>query len=184
MGMKYMSEEEFKAFISRFEFRDGAVMNGPDRHVLVHANYLVGIHREMEAVLGPDGAFAVIYNAAMRGGEFVADQLAKQAGAAPLEQVIKMIHDIGTLIGWGKFTVIEFTEKPVLMRTRHDNSYITGLWGGASEGKCLFVSAIVGIIIPLLKKAGLATDLEYEEYKCVAKGDPHCEFLVRERKPE
>jgi hypothetical protein len=177
-----MSEEEFKAFISRFTFRDGAVMNGPDRHVLVHANFLVGIHREMEAVLGPDGAFAVIHNAAMRGGEFVAEQLAKQVGPAPIEQVIKMIHHIGTLIGWGKFTVVEFNEQPVLLRTRHDNSYITGFWEGASEGKCLFVSSIVGIVIPILKKAGLATELEYEEHKCVAKGDSHCEFVVQERK--
>ena len=105
-----------------------------------------------------------------------------QFGEMPIEQRIHALNKVGELQGWGVPTLLEFKKEPLLVRIKFENTYLTGLWKDAEEAKCLYLSSFIGIMMPIFKAEGLVeTEIEYEETKCVAKGDSHCEFVVRNR---
>jgi hypothetical protein len=182
IGETTMTEEEFRGFLSQLQNREGAIYLGPNRFQLVPTTWLTKIQQEMEEVLGPSGAYAVIYKASISAGEASSKALMAQVGDIPVEQKIHALNNIGRLQGWGTPTLLEYKEKPLHVKIKFDNTYLSGLWKDADEAKCLYLSSFIGIMLPIFKEAGLIeTELEYEETKCVAKGDPHCEFVVRNR---
>lgn len=192
-----MTEEMFKQYFSNFRYQDGKVLIGEDRFCIMNADYLTRLQQRMEEVIGADGTYAIMYEAAFQSGQHVSESyaskddqpetsavnlLAQGMKDLPLEQKLQMFLGFASLSGMGRFHPIGIQETPFLLKAKIENSYVKGLWNGASEGKCnLITFTLAAFIQSLMKVGGTDVELEIEEDKCVAKGDPHCEFTFRQK---
>ncbi|MHA1771771.1 MAG: hypothetical protein ACTSYL_07560 [Candidatus Thorarchaeota archaeon] len=134
----------------------------------------------MEETIGPDGTYAVIYDASASGGKILGKVLAKQYSGLSPEDQIRTYFKIATLRGIGDLTVTEISLDPVRIVIRYDNSYNTGLYSGETEGKCYLLSGFSTIIQSLLETHGINKELSQEETMCVAMGHDHCEVVIHE----
>jgi predicted hydrocarbon binding protein len=88
--------------------------------------------------------------------------------------------DISELAGWGKFDIIKFDNNEVILSVRDSPiaRYILDKYGKQKHNTCSWIMGEqAGIISYFLDK-----DVDGTETKCLAKGDPYCEFVFREVK--
>ncbi len=64
---------------------------------------------------------------------------------------------------------------------KYEHSYVEGQYIDAHEGKCYFFTSIAAVIEQYLKNEGINYKVDAVETKCVAMGDPYCEFVFRRR---
>ena len=84
---------------------------------------------------------------------------------------------IWSLFGWGKFNVVKMDDEDALVRV--DNSpiakYVLDKHGKQKHNVCSWIlGEISGGYSYLIGK-----DTDGEETKCIAKGDDHCEFVLK-----
>ncbi len=173
--------EKFKEFVNALDFEKGVVSYKGTRMIMVSASWLGNLQKEIENILGPSGAYVVIRNASYLGGFDVAKKLNKMFGGLPLEEKIRAYLSFATLRGWGEFSLQELSLDPLKIIIRYENSYIKGRYESADEGKCFYFTGIAAVIEEFLKFEGITYEVEAVETKCVAKGDPHCEFLFHKK---
>ncbi len=180
--LKVKSEmiDEFKKMLDGLTFDNGKIIQGNARVYLASVPWIAGLQKRMEETLGPNGTYAVIYDASAAGGKLLGEKLAKQFAGLPVEEQVRMYFKFGTLRGIGNLTVTDISLDPVRIVVRYDNSYITGLYSGESEGKCYLLSGFATILQAILKANGIDRELVQEETKCVAMGHDHCEIIIHE----
>ena len=165
---------------SELDYKDGILTHKGARVVIVPFEWLVNLQKEIENIIGSDGAYVLIQKAGRKGGEGVAALIDKIFAGAPIEEKIRMYLQTATMTGWGKITLEKIELEPLEVKLKYEHSYVEGHYQNESEGKCYYVSTVVSVIESLLKNKGFTGELVSEETKCVAKGDPYCEFVIKE----
>ncbi len=173
--------EKFKEFANALEFEKGVVTYNGTRLIMVSASWLANLQKEIESILGPGGTYVVIRNASYLGGFDIAKKLNEIFKGFLLEDKIKGYLGFATLRGWGEFSLQECSLDPLNIVVKYENSYIKGRYENESEGKCFYFTGIAAIIEEFLKSEGIKYEVEAIETKCLAKGDPYCEFVFRKK---
>jgi len=93
-------------------------------------------------------------------------------------EIIDFMMSMGSQIGWGKFTLKEYSLEEKRLCVSVSNSPFAQSYGKASHGVCHLIRGVL---------AGMATVLfegecEADETYCVAKGDEYCLFEVEGKK--
>ncbi len=175
-----MSKEQFKKLISELGFRDGAIYHGSQRLWLSSVDWIANLQKRMEDTPGPNGSYAIIYDASSEGGKQLGKALAAKFGGMPLEDQIRTYFGFATLRGIGRLTVEEFQQEPFFLWVEYENSHVTGVFSGTDGGRCYMTSGFSTIIEGFLEAHGINRTLTQEESECVAMGDDHCEIIIKD----
>ena len=120
-----------------------------------------------------ESAAALLYHLAYSGGKFLADYLSeklKLKGEELLIEILK-IYQAG---GWGRAELIEYHpyRMKIILRL-YDSIECKAFEGSDKPMSQLIRGHLSGLLSGLLK-----TDVRVIESKCIAKGDPYCEFYT------
>jgi len=170
-----ITHEEFK---EELEVVDTQIMFRDLRLIFCPADWLTGQEKELSNVLGSN-ALSMLFQKA---GEFCHSELASiivdSNPDASTEEQIKAFLSYLKASGWGAAELVEFSLDPVKIGIKVTNSYVVDLMQ-ADEPVCYAYGGILQAITVFLEEHNLESELEYTETKCIARGDPHCEFILK-----
>jgi len=89
-----------------------------------------------------------------------------------------VLVNIAELGGWGKFEIIDYDEahKRTIIKVL-DSAVGTSLVNTTSKPVDHIMRGIMGGMACLI----FSSDMDFVETKCIAKGDPYCEFVAKEK---
>lgn len=130
-----------------------------------------GMIRGMYSKLG-DSAAVFLYHLAYPGGKSFANYLSKRLklkGKELLKEILK-IYQAG---GWARVELVEYDPHTMKIVLRLYDSIECKLFKSSKPMSQLIRGHLSGLLSSLLK-----TNVRVVEKKCIAKGDPYCEFYV------
>ncbi len=133
---------------------------------------LIGIiqkHKELRALLWYQG---------LEIGIRVARMYKKMYRVSSLHELLRILTARAQSLGWAKVEIVkvnEFTKKIILRVYNNWECEIIKSWGIKKEPQNTFHR---GIIAGIMKEFH-GRDFEVIETKCIAKGDPYCEFQIK-----
>lgn len=122
---------------------------------------------------------AFLYYMGMENGSKLFEDYRQIGGSEDPKTVAGIASAFAFTMGWGVFKLqeIEFEKKIVKIRIYDNFECIAGKGGGKPYSH--FLRGIVaGLFLHCFKTAGIV-----EETKCIAQGDPFCEFVAKPTKP-
>jgi hypothetical protein len=137
--------------------------------------FFVGIMKRVMSVAGPEAARRVYYDAGFDGAySWGRKQIEKGlTGRAIMEQYLGSM----TIRGWGRFEIVQFDEERGTGQFRFFHSAVALEWEKAEFETCLWApGAIAGAIQVILDHRGIDLKARAIEKKCLAQGQPFCEF--------
>jgi len=92
------------------------------------------------------------------------------------EMLLKFLACLAASLGWGKFTLEEFDKETRGLKVRAEDSFECRIAEGVGEARGYFIrGCILGVATEIFQPENLTV----EETKCIAKGDPYCEYQVK-----
>jgi len=120
-----------------------------------------------------EGAAVLLYYLAYSGGKFLADYLSEKLRLKGEELLIEILK-IYQASGWGRVELIEYYPYRMKIIFRlYDSIECKAFKGSDKPMSQLIRGHLSGLLSRLLK-----TDIRAIESKCIAKGDPYCEFYT------
>lgn len=118
-------------------------------------------------------AAVFLYHMAYAGGKFLANYLLERLslkGKEPIEEILKVYQ----ISGWGRVELVECDPQAMNIVLRLYDSVECKIFKGSKEPASQLIRGhLSGLLSGLLK-----ADVRVMETKCIAKGDPYCEFHV------
>ena len=172
-----MSEEQFRGYLSRLEFKDGEILLGGNRYMLMPVAWIRDVMMETENIMGVGGTFA-LFDTASR-STTPAEETLVAFKDLPFEHKIGAFLSISALTGFGKLEVIEINKDPFKIRIKNPSP----VFGDAYEGKadsprCYFNASILPYIEAIAKMDGINEPLKISEEQCKAMGASHCVMVI------
>jgi predicted hydrocarbon binding protein len=143
------------------------------RYLLIRPETLIDFQKAVEAELG-ERAAEMIYAGGYTGGSLSSRRYKEVFGYSD-EEIVNFMCRMGGQIGWGRFELRELDPNAGRLVVRVHDSPFAEAYGSADHGVCHFIRGVL---------AGLGAGIfdaqvEAVEGQCAARGDPHCEFVVR-----
>jgi len=151
---------------------------GGERAIIMRNNLYASIIRGMWEKLGT-GYGILLYHMGFEAGRNI--YRSHREIARDREALIRWLQEMFRLMGYGLLEVVELDEgrKEAVMRVY--NSFECELFRGAGEIRSNLVRGILaGWVAEHLGRRSLDY-VRAIELKCIAKGDPYCEYLIRVR---
>ncbi|MEI7961775.1 MAG: V4R domain-containing protein [archaeon] len=137
---------------------------------LIPSESFVSMLKELEK----EGKENVIYRAGKHAGEKWFDSM-REKSKLNVDDVAKWGSNIVTLAGWGEAELKEMKRDDGYMVYNLKNSVVAELYGKTNH--C--VDHIFRGLVAGAAKVTFKRDVDCVETKCVAKGDPICEFIIQ-----
>lgn len=153
------------------------VMLGDQRAVILSEAALRGFLLDFRRSLGSGGEAMLYYLGRGVGWECAksVSEEAERIGAGGLEERLRMGMKIFKSLGFGSIEILELGEEPPYLRVRVQSSIECELGKGAEKPFSHYVRGMLdGYSSQLFGREMLG-----EETRCLACGDPHCEFVIR-----
>ncbi|MDK2464576.1 MAG: hypothetical protein QI223_07385 [Candidatus Korarchaeota archaeon] len=172
--------------LSMLRREEAGLFLGGSRVVIAPALLLGMLGAVMERLFGHQGADAAFREAAYRAGVAcganVHEMLVERGVEDPWEMVRVLVEHVMPGLGWGEFQLVEMRKQPLRIVVRVSKPYVEVTGISSSESPICYPMKwlLAGVLKVVLSEAGFSGDLEAEEVKCVAMGDPHCEVVFRE----
>lgn len=140
--------------------------------ILMRVEALQGMMAEVNKAFGT-GAQVVWHLAGKGAGKSMANLIQKRIKSDSIKDVSKKIAEIYERCGWGRVQPIIFRQKTSEFLIRiYNNAFVRGIRSQTSS--CYYIKGLLeGIFEQLTGKHAKS-----EETKCMAKGDPYCEFIL------
>jgi len=152
----------------------GALTYGEVRYLLIRPETIVGFQKNIEKH-SRAGAQEALFQGGYRGGYLSAKKYKEIQKLSDRDTIIFMMS-MGAEIGWGNFQIIEYDFENRKLKVRVKNSAFAAAYGESTLGVCHLISGVLsGLATVLFKQDYMATETE-----CLAKGDTHCVFHVKE----
>jgi len=149
------------------------------RAVIMDENILRGLFLGFRERLGSGGE-AMLYHLGLEAGrnraEYV-DRMAVKIGIEGLRERIEIVSGVFRSLGYGIMELLDLREEPPYVNIRLHSSIECELGRGAGRPFSQFLrGAIAGFTSVLFDR-----DMFALEKRCIAQGDPYCEFEVTPR---
>jgi len=154
---------------------DGTLSIQGTRFCLERASTFAGLTKALTKIMGKSEAQNVLYEVGKQIGEkvtksFVAENLGYTAKSL-LDVCLKDIQ----ARGWGNLVISEFNEETGFVRVKYYNPLVgTAFLGQDSPADSIVAGMIFGIVNCISGK-----NHEIDEIRCVADGNPYCEFVSK-----
>jgi predicted hydrocarbon binding protein len=156
------------------------VMLGPHRAIIFSEPALRGFLIDFRRRLGSGGE-AMLYYLGREVGAERARHISREAdgiGARSMDEKFTIGAKIFISLGYGVLEILELREDPAYLRVRIQGCIECELGRDAGHPFSQFIRGILdGFASQIFERRMFA-----EEIRCVAQGDPHCEFEIREKK--
>ncbi|KYH39318.1 MAG: hypothetical protein AYL28_000930 [Candidatus Bathyarchaeota archaeon B23] len=157
------------------------VMLGPHRAIILPEPALKGFLIDFRERLGSGGE-AMLYHLGREVGAESArhiNEAAESIGVTSLDDKFNIGTKVFMSLGYGILEILEFSEEPPYLKARVYNSIECELGRGSRRPFSHYVRGLIdGFSSYILNR-----DMFAEETRCIAMGDPYCQFEVRERPP-
>ena len=168
---------KFKGFI--IDDVSFPVMLGGRRAIILSGSALKGILIEFRKRLGTGGEAMLYHIGREVGVEGARDinQNAERIGVKDLRDKLEIGMLLLQCLGYAIPEMVEFSEEPPYLKIRLQNSIECELGRGAGKPFSHYVRGMItGYTSEIFQR-----DLLAEETRCIAMGDPYCEFEVKPR---
>ena len=150
------------------------ILHGKRRALVMPVDLFKSLFEEVSKILTPSGFAAVFYNAGKKSGFFFAEFLKKEFNLKTIEEQIAVLKQAVRAIGWG---IVE--DENIDMETLSGSIRIrynieSSIWGKSSDNVCHWTRGFIAGYVSAVYKI----DLEAVEVKCLASGNPCCEFKL------
>ncbi|MFX1474433.1 MAG: V4R domain-containing protein [Promethearchaeota archaeon] len=171
-------EHHLQKIMAEFQIRDGLLLYRNQRQVMVNCSWFAALQAGLESTLGDIGAASLISSAAKTWGTRMLGDFKPLVKGMPFEETVKFVLQIYNIAGWGPAELQEFSTNPPRIVLKKTEPYFENGYNGSADGpRCYLYLGVTRIIEGLAKAEGFP-ELETTETKCIAKGDPHCEFVL------
>jgi hypothetical protein len=147
---------------------------GNERVVVFRKSVYEALFNGVRKKFGSAGE-AMLYYQGFTVGFKIYDEYAKTADSENLWDLVEVAKAVNMTLGWGIIDKIEIDAEKGVAQVRIHQSFECEL--GEETGKPysqFYRGAIAGLFTRFFGK-----DVNVQETKCVAKGDPYCEFTIR-----
>ncbi|MFX1476350.1 MAG: hypothetical protein ACFFCO_12875, partial [Promethearchaeota archaeon] len=120
----------FQFIKNALENKDGALMMQGERFILIPMGFISYLQKNVENLVGVDGAYVMLTEAAQMSGQDVSQTVMAIAKGLPFEQQVQLFLRMNSAIGWGKYEVKELTMDPFKMVVKYTNSYVGNIYEG------------------------------------------------------
>ncbi len=156
----------------KFDDACGALLYNDVRYLLIRPETLIAFQKAAEEKLGAD-ADELMYAGGFTGGTLSAKRY-REAFRLSDEQSVEFMAQMGTQIGWGKFSVSIFSVANGTLELVVESSPFAAAYGESERGVCHLIRGVF---------AGLASgifgrDVESREEECLALGHAQCKFVI------
>lgn len=159
-----------------FEIIHFPVLHANTRAAILPIGTLFSLWDGLERILGPSGLAVVHYHAGMRTGEHTAKRLKEMYGVEDMDLILAFAQ-AERATGWGimEFQDIDFKRCSGTVIVKE--CFEAAAWRRKPDKACHWTRGILaGFMSSVFNKP-----VESVEVKCLATGDEHCEFKIRER---
>ncbi len=170
--VSYVAPEEPGLLIDKYHF---PITYGAGRAVLFDIETLSSMFDEIKRQWGSAGE-AFIYYLGYIGGKSFAKHFSEKYRELNERKIYIIMRDTIQAYGYGLVDKVEKTDNEVIIRVRDLFECKPVEGKRTSPNSHFFRGYVSGIASVMLNRDMLA-----EEVKCIAMGDPYCEFIVRER---
>jgi len=119
------------------------------------------------------GASVILYEMGMRAGKVIVEEIAECG--IPEEDVLKVLTALGVARGWGITEILSWDLKAARLALRvWENFECKPLAGKKRKPHSHFMRGLIAGVVSKLT----GQPVKVREVKCLAKGDPYCEFVA------
>ncbi|MFX1474435.1 MAG: V4R domain-containing protein [Promethearchaeota archaeon] len=171
-------DDQLQKIKTEYRVHDGLLMYENQRHLIISCPWFAALQLGLENTLGDMGAATLVTSAARTWGTRMLKMYTPLVKGMHFEEKIKYIIQTYNTAGWGLAELIEFQTDPARIVIKKTQPYYKDRYKGSADGpRCYLYLGVTRIIEGLAKAEGFP-ELETTETKCIAKGDPHCEFVL------
>lgn len=156
-----------------YEESSGTLTYRGVRYLLIRPETITGFQREVLSGSGPETRDK-FYRGGYRGGALSARKF-KEIFHFSDREIVDFMMNMGTQIGWGRFTLDLFDAGEKVLRVRVLNSPFAETYGPSPEGVCHLIRGVIGGTASVL----FGTECMASEIDCLAKGDESCLFVAK-----
>ncbi len=177
-------EDQLQKLKTELRIEEGYLKLKNQRLLIVSSPWFTAMQLELENTLGAMGAATLIKNAARTWGTRMIDIYTPQVQGKTLEEKTRHILETYNFKGWGLSELVELCENPLRIVVRKTYPYYENAYkGSADDSRCYLYFGVMTIIAGFAKSEQ-SPELEITETKCIAKGDPHCEFVIKPKQED
>jgi hypothetical protein len=148
---------------------------GRSKAVIFPLHALEGLVKTLRNTLNPTAVQAILWYQGKEIGKSEKELYEKDYKAKSVQQAVELLKARTLLLGWGITEVIKVDEKKKSARIRLFDSWECNMFKGNNNGpqNHFFRGILAGFFSSLFE-----VELGATEVKCIARGDPFCEFVV------
>jgi predicted hydrocarbon binding protein len=155
-----------------FDGERGALSFKGVRYLLIRPETLVEFQKGLEERLGGE-AQRLLYRAGFAGGELSTTKY-KDAFGYSDDEIVHFMMDMGGQIGWGNFSLEEFSLEANRLIVTVTGSPFANAYGRSTDPVCHMIRGVMAGMGHVL----FGEDVAAVETHCLAKGDDLCRFLI------
>ncbi len=133
-----------------------------------------GLLKEFRRVLGEDAASTILWYQGFSAGGSIYEWFKSVFKFAREREILELAGTLAGLCGWGLVEVVEIDEGACKARIRLYNSFECSLFLGEGKRASHFFRGLVAGFLT----GYFGVKVRAVEVKCIAAGDPYCEFKV------
>lgn len=155
-----------------FDGERGAISFKGVRYLLIRPETLVEFQKGLEERLGKD-AQEILYRGGFTGGRLSTKKYNETFGYGD-DEIVQFMMSMGTQIGWGNFTLEEFSLEAKRLIVTVAGSPFAVAYGKSKGPVCHMIRGVMAGMGHVL----FGQDVASVESHCLAKGDDICRFLI------
>lgn len=159
-----------------FDEEKGALSFKGVRYLLIRPETLVEFQKGLEERLGEE-AQEILYRGGFSGGHLSTKKYREAFGYKD-EEIVRLMMTMGGQIGWGNFTLEEFSLEAKRLIVTVTGSPFAVAYGKSKGPVCHMIRGVMAG----MGYALFGEDVAAVELHCLAKGDELCRFLIEAKR--
>jgi|GEM_PF-371927 predicted hydrocarbon binding protein len=151
---------------------------GSERAIIIPLNIPITIMKNLGTSIDPTAVQTIFWYAGHEVGSSIKTLYEKTFAAKDVDSILALFETQLALLGWSLVEIVNLDEEKRSITLRLFDNWECGMFKGSSKPQShLFRGLLEGFFSSLF-----GVEMEAKETKCIAKGDPYCEFEIKEKK--
>jgi predicted hydrocarbon binding protein/predicted amino acid-binding ACT domain protein len=134
--------------------------------------------KSLMKVFNPSAVRAMFWYQGKEFGRLVEEFYEREFSIVNVNEAVNFLAIRTALHGWAIVEIVELDDERRNVTLRLFNNWECSMFKGSSEPRSHYIRGVLdGFFSSLFK-----VEMEAKETKCIAKGDPYCEFEIKEKK--
>ena len=151
---------------------------GSSRVITFPTSLLGETIKSLMKVFNPTAVQAMLWYQGREFGKLKGEFYKREFSIINMNEVVNFLATRLTLHGWATVEIVKLDEEKRSATLRLFDNWECSAFKGSSEPQSHYIRGVLdGFFSSLFK-----VEMEAKETKCIAKGDPYCEFEIKEKK--